>query len=273
MDAPAWIWNDTLPGGNYRPLDTPFTGNTGLTQPMNENPEPSDYFKLYFTDEIYELICRETNTYAHQYIQAHAANLGPRSIVHRWKDTTTAEIKAFIGLCILMGISYKPRVWMYWSKDSLYSSPIFGKIMARERFQFILRFLHFQDNEDPQYNPQDPNRDRLFKIRKILDKLKEQFQTIYYPSEDISLDESLVLYKGRLLFKQYIKTKRSRFGIKFYELRTADGILLDFMIYQGNLQPTLIQPPGENWLLTERIPLTLAEPYLKKGHTLTLDNW
>ena len=45
------------------------------------------------------------------------------------------------------------------------------------------------------------------------------------------------------------------------------------MIYQGNLQPTLVQPPGENWLLTERIPLTLAEAYLDKGHTLTLDNW
>ena len=61
IDAPTWIWNDTLPGGNYRPLDTPFTGNTGLTCPMNENPEPADFFKLYFTDEIYDLICRETS--------------------------------------------------------------------------------------------------------------------------------------------------------------------------------------------------------------------
>ena len=145
--------------------------------------------------------------------------------------------------------------------------------MARERFQLILRFLHFQDNEDPQYNQQDPNRDRLFKIRNILEKTREKFKTVYYPSEDITLDESLVLYKGRLLFKQYIKTKRSRFGIKFFELTTADGILLDFMIYQGNMEPALFQPPGENWLITERIPLTLAQPYLDKGHTLTLDNW
>ena len=78
MDAPPWICNDAPPGGNYSPLDTPLTGNTGLTHPVNENPEPSDFFKLYFTGEIYELICRETNTYAHQYIQAHAANFGPK---------------------------------------------------------------------------------------------------------------------------------------------------------------------------------------------------
>ena len=50
---------------------------------MIENPEPIDFFKLYFTDEVYDLIARETNRYAHQYIQANAANFGPRSTVHR----------------------------------------------------------------------------------------------------------------------------------------------------------------------------------------------
>ena len=34
----------------------------------------------------------------------------------------------------------------------------------------------------------------------------------------------------------------------------------------------LIQPEGEGWLLTERIPLTIINPYLNKGHTLTIDN-
>ena len=94
----------------------------------------------------------------------------------------------------------------------------------------------------------------FFKIRDIMNMLKEKFNTVYYPPEHITVDESLVLFKGRLLFKQYIKSKRSRFGIKFYELSTADGILLDFILYQGNIEPSLIQPPGEGWLQTERIP-------------------
>jgi len=37
------------------------------------------------------------------------------------------------------------------------------------------------------------------------------------------LNESLVLFKGRLHFRQYIKAKRARFGIKLYELYTSDG--------------------------------------------------
>ena len=69
------------------------------------------------------------------------------------------------------------------------------------------------------------------------------------------------------------KVKRSRFGIQFYELSTAHGILLDFILYQGNIEPSLIQPPGEGWLQTERIPLTLIDPYLDKGHTLTIDSF
>ena len=34
----------------------------------------------------------------------------------------------------------------------------------------------------------------------------------------------------------------------------------------------MISPEGEAWLLTDRIPLTLIDSYLNKGHTLTTDN-
>ena len=58
---------------------------------------------------------------------------------------------------------------------------------------------------------------------------------MHYLPENLIVDESLVFYKGRLLFKQYIRTIRVRYGIMMFELATADGILLDFMIYHGNI--------------------------------------
>ena len=103
-----------------------------------------------------------------------------------------------------------------------------------------------------------------------MNMLKEKFNTVYYLPEHITVDESLILFKGRLLFKQYIMSKRSKFGIKLYKLSTTNGILLDFILYQGNIEPSLIQPSGEGWLQTKRIPLTLIDPYLDRGHTLTI---
>ena len=78
-----------------------------------------------------------------------------------------------------------------------------------------------------------------------MDMAGQKFNSVYYPHDNLTVDESLVLYKGRIHFKQYIRTKRARYGIKMFELATADGILLDFMIYQGIIEASLIQPPGQ----------------------------
>ena len=80
----------------------------------------------------------------------------------------------------------------------------------------------------------------------------------------VSIDESLVLFKGRLCFQQYIISKRARFGINLYQLCTCNGILLDFIVYHGNIAPHLIEME-EGALITERIPATLMERCLGKG--------
>ena len=113
--------------------------------------------------KVNDIICKDINRYAEQYTEANAANLRPNSIVHDWKPTNRNEIKAFQGLCILMGMMSKPRVSMFWSTDSFYHSPIFGQVVNRKIFQLLQRFLHFQNNQDPQYNSNDPDRERLFK--------------------------------------------------------------------------------------------------------------
>ena len=73
--------------------------------------------------------------------------------------------------------------------------------MSRKRFQLLQRFLHFKNNQDPQYNPYDPDRDRLFKIRTLMDMVTQKFNSACHPPENLIVDESVVLYKGRLLFR------------------------------------------------------------------------
>ena len=201
--VPHFIWKDTESDGDCGPINIPFTGVEGLREEMPLDAEPIEYFSKYFTDEVTDVICKETNRYAKQYIEAKAANVRPKSIVHDWKPTNRNEIKALLGLCILIGIVYKPIGSMFGSTDSFYHTLIFGQVMSRKRFQLLQRFLHFPNNQDPQYNLNYPDRDGLFKIRTLMGMVRQKFNSVYYPPENLTVDESLVLYKGRLVFKQF----------------------------------------------------------------------
>jgi len=59
----------------------------------------------------------------------------------RWHDTTTDEMRQFIGLVLLMGIIHKPVIEMYWSTDPLYVTPLFSSVMQRNRFSMLLKFF------------------------------------------------------------------------------------------------------------------------------------
>jgi hypothetical protein len=66
--------------------------------------------------------------------------------------------------------------------------------MARDRFFHILRFLHFEDNDNPP-SPDDPDYDRLWKISKIFDILSHKLCESYNPTEHLAMDEVIVLKK------------------------------------------------------------------------------
>lgn len=61
-------------------------------------------------------------------------------------------------------------------------------------------------------------RNRLYKIRPLINYFNNKMQQLYYPSKNLSLDEFMVLYRGRLVFKQYIKNKRHKYGLTLYML-------------------------------------------------------
>jgi hypothetical protein len=236
---------------------------------LPDDPNEWDFLNLYLNDEMLEVVVTETNRYAEQFITENRANLKQYSNVKNWEDTTVNEIKTYIAMLVLMGIVYKPRINMYWSMDSILETPIFAKLMTRNRFQLLTRFIHFANND--MFDPRDPDRDRLHKIRQICDIFKRQWKSVYSPGRDLSVDESLVLFKGRLAFKQYIRTKRARFGIKFYTLSTDHGITLDNIIYSGRLEEQLDRVDG--FLVTEKITITLMKDYLQEGRVLYIDNY
>ena len=86
--------------------------------------------------------------------------------------------------------------------------------------------IHFSDPE------KEVNADSLKKLRDLIDHLSNVYYENYTPEQSFSLDEYLLLWKGRLAFKIYIPSKRERYGIKLYMVCESDtGYLLRFVIY------------------------------------------
>ena len=150
--------------------------------------------------------------------------------------------------------------------------PIFSQVMNRNRFNLILKFLHFNNNEDSTFDQDDGNRDRLHKVRPLINIFRDRTKSVYSPGKNLSVDESLVLFKGRLQFKQYIKTKHARFRIRLYEMCTSDSITLDFLIYCGKGM-FHADDPNSDMPTTERILAVLMESNFGKGYCLFTDNF
>ena len=114
-------------------------------------------------DNIIEHIVQQTNLYAEQSIQCQQEQdkQQPHSRSRAWKPVTLVELKKFFGLLFLTGIIRKPTLQSYWSTDELISTPMFAKVMSRNRFELILSYLHFNNNEQRESDLED----RLFKVR------------------------------------------------------------------------------------------------------------
>lgn len=157
---------------------------------------------------------------------------------------------------------------LYWSKDGLYNTTVFSEVMSRNRFYLLLKFFHFSENEDENYNHNDENQDCFHKFQSLINSLREQFSSVYEPGKKLSIDKSLVLFKDRLHFWQYIRTKRAHFGIKLYELTTSDGLTLDSLAYCGKGM-FADNDINEDMPSTKRIPSVLMN-FLGKTISSTL---
>lgn len=74
----------------------------------------------------------------------------------------------------------------------------------------------------------------LFKIQPLLDIVDPTYMQVYNPRRELSLDESMVKFKGRIFFRQYLPAKPTKWGIKEFILAEAKtGYALKSVVYTG----------------------------------------
>ncbi|KAJ8909477.1 hypothetical protein NQ315_015407 [Exocentrus adspersus] len=107
----------------------------------------------------------------------------------------------------------------------MYLPKILSDSMRLNRFELILRNLHLNDNT--QINKDD----KLYKLTPLISSLNKNLRKFGGLEENLSIDESMILYYGKHYAKQYNKGKPIWFGFKNWALCTDNGYLLAFDIY------------------------------------------
>ena len=124
------------------PVDMlPFIQEVGPTFTVPENP--TSIFLALFTTELLDRVNAETNRFPSMCLSASQQEGGSPSA---WA-TTADEMKAFLGLLVLMGIQKLPGLYDYWSTDEVLHSFAIASCISRKQFLNIRRFLHFVDND------------------------------------------------------------------------------------------------------------------------------
>ena len=247
---------------------------TSYTLPYSKTPGPTspnvtplsttgDLFCRYFTDQVWDLVMVETNRYANSFVDNNPS-------ARAWTDTTVEELKAFVGLLILMGIVRLPRLELYWSTNFPHiRTPGISSIMPLKRFEQLWRFIHLNDNNNEVPYGQIGH-DKLFKVRKVLDLLCPLFDSEFDMHQSCAIDEAMIPFKGRLKFKQYMKDKPTKWGIKVFVLADSPtGYVKRLQVYTGKGLDSCVGDVG----LCTRVVLDLLVGFDNTGLQLYTDNF
>jgi hypothetical protein len=103
-----------------------------------------------------------------------------------------------------MRIIQKPALQTYFSRKRILSAPGFGDVISRDRFKLIMKFLCFADNTN-KANYEGPV--KLYKIFPVLSHLNYKFQNIFLPRQNVSVNKSLNIMEGMLVFQTVFTTE------------------------------------------------------------------
>jgi hypothetical protein len=77
---------------------------------------------------------------------------------------------------------------------------------------------------------------RVRKVHRVIEHIEKQFQKYFVPSKNIAIDESTVVFKGKIIFKTYNPKKPTKWGIRIFVLADSDsGYVHSTIPYYGKL--------------------------------------
>ncbi|KAF0296268.1 Cubilin [Amphibalanus amphitrite] len=183
----------------------------GLKGPAAKNVKTEgEAFGLYISQDIMNIILTHTNRKlddARQIFAEKGSSDEQRKKKYILAPLDETELRAFIGMTVLRG-TFDIGV------DDLFSAkhgpPLFRAAMGKQRYLALLAHISFDDAAT-----RDDRRraDKFCIMREVFGMFDNNLRRHYTPSDDITIDESLIKYRGRCPFRVYMPQKPGRYGI------------------------------------------------------------
>lgn len=253
---------------------TSWTPQMGYTQSgrrarhniITEQAGPTSYARRNFTGHLsdsWRLLIDESIL---RHIQKCTLEEANRQLGHNNWILTLEQLESFIAICYARGAYGAKNIPVneLWSKT--WGIHFFSKVMPRDRFKEIMKFLRFDHRSERSLRLQQ---DKFALISDVWKKFIENCLSCYKPGENVTVDEQLFSTKVRCRFLQYIANKPDKFGIKFWLCVDVDSkFVLNGFPYLGKDESR-----PQNQSLGESVVMRLVEPFANAGRNVTTDNF
>ena len=164
------------------------------------------------------------------------------------------------------GNSKKPNLKSYCEANpTLFSIDGITALFSRTRFIDIYTNLCLRS---PSEKPPS-TKDRIFKIAPVISEIISQSNKYYKPEREITIDESMISFRGRCSLVQYMPAKPVKYGLKAFLLCEAKtGYVLKWRLYTGDPMDS-----DQNYGLTYKVLRDLCKDFQGKGNILFTDRY
>ncbi|XP_066951251.1 uncharacterized protein [Macrobrachium rosenbergii] len=234
---------------------------TGPTQKAQVADTPHECFSLFFVDEIINEIVKWTN----KSIEIRAPKYARKTAT--LNPVEPAELRALLGLLIFSGCQRNNHLSFREMWDPSTGAGLYCSTMSFGRFEFLLNCLQF---DNPETREDRQKTDKFAPVRKIWDIFIQKCGEMYTPSENLTVDEQLLGFRGRCPFKMYIRNKHQKRGLKLMLITDSkSNYLLGGIPYLGK------QETGASDFhnLGHYFIKELTRPYHNTSRNVTTDSW
>ena len=148
------------------------------------------------------------------------------------------------------------------STSPKYGNALIKKNISLNRYKQIVSTLRFDKRSDRDKS------DKISPVRHLFEDFIRNCRRNYVPSEQVTIDEQLVTFRGRCSFRMYIPSKPGKCWIKIWTLCDAkNAYIFNWKVYCGKENGIQGFNQGVN------VVKYLSMPLLKSGRNITMDNF